>query len=305
MSSDGEGGPDLSCFNFGDDSGDEEAAPAEETAAQMAKRHRQEEQALRTEAKAKVRGIAKGDRAGRAAADAELEAALAQLAARHAAEAGGGGDEAAAAALAQLAVSAPAGPKLSKAEKRRQKQEQEERERAQRIADEKAGAGPSQRDVELEQISAQLAPLGLAVAEVAADGHCLYRSLAHRLQAAGEAADFADCRRAAADYIRAHPSDFLPYLQAEEDGPAARALASGGLEGYCALVEGSSEWGGQLEITAIAHAKKRCIAVYSAGAQKPLLTGEEYEGDGRPRLDLSYHRHYYALGAHYNAVVGS
>ena len=198
-----------------------------------------------------------------------------------------------------------AAPKLSKAEKRRQKQEQEERERAQRIADEKAGAGPSQRDVELEQISAQLAPLGLAVAEVAADGHCLYRSLAHRLQAAGEAADFADCRRAAADYIRAHPSDFLPYLQAEEDGPAARALASGGLEGYCALVEGSSEWGGQLEITAIAHAKKRCIAVYSAGAPKPLLTGEEYEGDGRPRLDLSYHRHYYALGAHYNAVVRS
>ena len=171
--SDGEG-PDLSCFDFGDNSGDDEAAPAEETAAQMAKRHRQEEQALRTEAKAKVRGIAKGDRAGRAAADAELEAALAQLAARHAAEAGGGGDEAAAAALAQLAVSAPAAPKLSKAEKRRQKQEQEERERAQRIADEKAGAGPSQRDVELEQISAQLAPLGLAVAEVAADGHCLY-----------------------------------------------------------------------------------------------------------------------------------
>ena len=42
-----------------------------------------------------------------------------------------------------------------------------------------------------------------------------------------------------------------------------------------------------------------------AGAPKPLLTGEEYEGDGRPRLDLSYHRHYYALGAHYNAVVGN
>ena len=46
----------------------------------------------------------------------------------------------------------------------------------------------------------------------------------------------------------------------------------------------------------------------TAGAPRPLLTlltGEEYEGDGRPRLDLSYHRHYYALGAHYNAVVGS
>ena len=38
-----------------------------------------------------------------------------------------------------------------------------------------------------------------------------------------------------------------------------------------------------------------------AGAPRPLLTGEEYEGDGRPRLDLSYHRHYYALGAHWSS----
>jgi len=66
-------------------------------------------------------------------------------------------------------------------------------------------------------------------------------------------------------------------------------------------VELSSEWGGQLEITAIAHASRRCIAVHSADAPL-LLTGAEYEGNG-PRLQLAYHRHYYGLGEHYNALV--
>ena len=51
----------------------------------------------------------------------------------------------------------------------------------------------------------------------------------------------------------------------------------------------------------LAHARKRTIAVFSAVA--PLLvTGEEYADNG-PRLELCYHKHYYGLGEHYNAVV--
>jgi OTU domain-containing protein 6 len=43
--------------------------------------------------------------------------------------------------------------------------------------------------------------------------------------------------------------------------------------------------------------------VFSATA--PLLvTGEEYADNG-PRLELCYHKHYYGLGEHYNAVVPS
>ena len=69
---------------------------------------------------------------------------------------------------------------------------------------------------------------------------------------------------------------------------------------YCETVEHSSEWGGQLEIAALAHARKRKVTVYSADA--PALTaGEEYD-DESPIL-LAFHRHYFGLGAHYNAVV--
>ena len=47
----------------------------------------------------------------------------------------------------------------------------------------------------------------------------------------------------------------------------------------------------------------RSFAVFSATA--PLLvTGEEYADNG-PRLELCYHKHYYGLGEHYNAVVPS
>eukprot|EP00962_Isochrysis_galbana_P043395 scaffold16504_cov105-Isochrysis_galbana.AAC.5 len=58
---------------------------------------------------------------------------------------------------------------------------------------------------------------------------------------------------------------------------------------------------GQLEITAIAHATRRAVVVFSADAPE-LLTGAEYEANG-PRLKLAYHRHYYGLGEHYNSLV--
>ena len=79
-------GPDLSIFSFGDDeeeegggSGPTASLKAPETTAAVQKRHRQEEQRLRTEAKAKLRDIPKGDRAAKQAAEDELERALEEM----------------------------------------------------------------------------------------------------------------------------------------------------------------------------------------------------------------------------------
>ena len=58
---------------------------------------------------------------------------------------------------------------------------------------------------------------------------------------------------------------------------------------------------GQLEITALANAHKRCFVVYSADAPV-LVTCPEY-AEQAPKVQLAYHRHYYGLGAHYNAVM--
>ena len=221
-------GPDLSCFDFAN-SGDEE-----ESREDVLKKHLQEEEQLRAEAKAKKKAIDKSDKPARRACEAEFAEALEQLAARHAKELGGVEDAAGAEAMAALAVSEA---KQGKSAKRRQKREQEEREREQRMADEKAGAGPSQRELEMAQLEQQLQPLGRQIAEIPADGHCLYRAVAQQLMQHGSEGveeDYSGCRRLAAAYMRSHPGDFLPYV-------AAEGMDMGT---YTQQVEGSSEWGG-------------------------------------------------------------
>ena len=279
---------------------DEAEVPKEDRGAMM-KRHRQEEQALRKELKDKIFAIHKSKQQERKEAEDARDAALEEMAKRHAEELGGGAD-ATADGIAALSMGGGGGgssgggggggSKGGKKKSKGQKRDEKEREREQRMADTRAGAGPSQRDEELKSLAAQLAPLGLRVHEIPADGHCLYRSLTQQLQAQGQgyADEYLECRKELAGYMRAHPGDFAPFLDEGVD------LAS-----HCATVETSAEWGGQLEITAMSHARKRAICVWSAGSP-PLLTGEEYEANG-PRLQLAYHLHYYGLGAHYNAVV--
>ena len=71
--------------------------------------------------------------------------------------------------------------KLAKARKKREKQREREAEKERQIAEETANAGPSMRDVELDQLENILTPLSLAISPVQADGHCMYRSIAAQL----------------------------------------------------------------------------------------------------------------------------
>ena len=107
--------------------------------------------------------------------------------------------------------------------------------------------------------------MGLKIVDVAADGHCLYRSIASALVREGDAAaDFISCRREIAGYIRAHPHEFAPYILAASEREMSNTEEV--LEAYCEKVERSAEWGGQIELTAFSLARERCVAVYSAGA---------------------------------------
>ena len=105
---------------------------------------------------------------------------------------------------------------MTKAMKRRVKKEAEERERDARIAEEKSHAGPSAGEVEAGRLRAALAPLGLKIAQIKADGHCLYRSIAHQLAlkpVPGDAPlDHASLRRACAEVMRADERDYRPFL---------------------------------------------------------------------------------------------
>ena len=68
--------------------------------------------------------------------------------------------------------------KQAKARRKREKAKEKERERELEIERENAEAGPSMRQIEVEQIQGQLTPLGLEIAEIASDGNCLYRAVA-------------------------------------------------------------------------------------------------------------------------------
>ncbi len=131
--------------------------------------------------------------------------------------------------------------------------------------------------------------MGLCIHEVQSDGHCLYRAVAMALY--GMEGEFMAMRAAASSHLRQNKEEFLPFL---ETGDMAD------FEGYCSRVESSTQWGGDLEVRALSEALSHPIEVYRAGSD-PLLFGNN-SCDTTP-LRISFHKSYYALGAHYNSVI--
>lgn len=63
----------------------------------------------------------------------------------------------------------------------------------------------------------------------------------------------------------------------------------------------TSDWGGQLELRALACALETPIHVFSAEADV-ISMGDEFAAMRQP-LQLTYHLHYYTLGEHFNSVA--
>ena len=97
--------------------------------------------------------------------------------------------------------------------------------------------------------------------------------------------------------MRSHAEDFMPFIGEDESGYSAPDF-----EKYCKQVESitQSVWGGQLEINAISAALKLTIDVFSADS--PVVTMGK-EGESKKKLRISYHKHYFSLGEHYNSIV--
>ena len=205
--------------------------------------------------------------------------------------------------MSKLAISGPdeSGSK-TKAMKRREKLEREEAERAARIAEETANQGPSDKMLEEEKLQKLLHPLGLSMKDIKADGNCLFRSIEDQLVATsseeleGQVMTHSQLRKAAADYMLAHPDDFVPFIYDEEDkGDEATQLKS-----YAEMMANTAAWGGQCELVAIAEMLQRQIEVHAVSM--PILTlGEQHQG--KPPLRVCYLRMAFALGEHYNSTT--
>ncbi|KAF4352909.1 hypothetical protein F8388_003300 [Cannabis sativa] len=141
------------------------------------------------------------------------------------------------------------------------------------------------------------------------DGHCLYRAVEDQLAvlSGGRSPhNYQELRELVASYMRKNASDFLPFFLSEnavEDDGSDDSLAEK-FENYCKEVETTAAWGGQLELEALTHYLRKHIMVFS-GSFPDVEMGKEYKSNSGTdtSIRLSYHKHAFGLGEHYNSVV--
>ncbi|KAK7284690.1 hypothetical protein RJT34_19440 [Clitoria ternatea] len=305
---------------------DETSDKKHETLDEILSRHRKETSQLQKKEVEMKKAAARGSKAEQKAKKKQVEDEISQLSSKlkekHAKElaalgySNGNGNENnnldnLVKAIAGVSVtSQPEHTKVSKAKQRRDKRAQQEAEREQRIQAEQSDI-ISDRMIENEKLERKLKPLGLTVWEIKPDGHCLYRAVEDQLAllAGGRSPyTYQELREMVAAYMRKNTSDFLPFFLSENliGNDSDESLAQK-FENYCKEVESTAIWGGQLELGALTHCLKKHIMIFS-GSFPDVEMGKEYKSENASGLSnssimLSYHKHAFGLGEHYNSVV--
>lgn len=151
-------------------------------------------------------------------------------------------------------------------------------------AEEEAADMPDHRAIESEYMKKTFASKGLVEQQIAPDGHCLFSAVADQLAQTGSpvAGGYKAVRAAATEYMLEHRDDFAPFLEE-------------GIESYAAKMRDTAEWGGELELTALARRFGVVMNVVQDGRTERI-------GEGEKELWLAYYRHGYGLGEHYNSL---
>ena len=188
-------------------------------------------------------------------------------------------------------------------------------------AAEEAANQTNYRGNEQGVMDAAFKKLGLREVEVTPDGHCLYSAVAKQLDESGlglrpdpsrivlqptsqsridtvtspQHDGYRAVRAVTADYIVEHKDDFEAFMEEP-------------LDVYTRKVKLTAEWGGQLELQAIARAYGVNInVVQSDGRHEKIECGDmdsfDEEEQRKRVLWLAYYRHTYGLGEHYNALI--
>ncbi|KAI2625069.1 cysteine proteinase [Hypoxylon sp. NC1633] len=192
------------------------------------------------------------------------------------------------------------GPKKRNRQKERLARRAAEQEAAAAAAEQEAANMTNHRKIEKTYLLNEFKANNLVEKEIRPDGHCLFSAVADQLQAggiplaAGPASQppYRIVRKAATDYMLAHADDFAPFLEEP-------------LLTYVPKIRDTAEWGGQLELMALANAYGVEIKVLQDGRTETIEpaadTGSQGKG-GRKRIWLAYYRHGYGLGEHYNSL---
>jgi OTU domain-containing protein 6 len=201
---------------------------------------------------------------------------------------------------------------------RHRKQNRQKARLARRAAEQEASAAraaeeaanlPDLREQERIAMLKELEIHGLSEKEVRPDGHCLYSAIADQLAELGMALEprvapattpngveesgdglpgYSRVRMVAAKFISEHPDDFVPFLEEP-------------LSEYVHKIRDTAEWGGQLEILALARAYEVQINVLQGDGGRVSVGSSESASDGKD-IWLAYYRHSFGLGEHYNSL---
>jgi len=154
-----------------------------------------------------------------------------------------------------------------------------------------------------QRLAMQLAPLKLTIKDIQPDGHCMYRALADQcvqnlpdldpelasqVLSWEKGAGHTEMRSICASFMKKHMDDFAPFVDTDDFGA------------YIDKIDSTAEWGGDVELTALARRLRSHIHVYSAAMSEQTFSPE---GSSSVHLHLSYHKHAFGLGEHYNSVV--
>jgi OTU domain-containing protein 6 len=160
-------------------------------------------------------------------------------------------------------------------------------------ASSEAASMPDARSLELESMASHLSALHLSETPIRPDGHCLYSAIASSLPATKVKnsgpydLDYQNVRYTAAKFISEHADDFAAFLEEP-------------VEVYTRKVRETAEWGGAVELQALARAYGRRINVLQSDGRVERIG--ETEGEGQEEVWLAYYRHSFGLGEHYNAL---
>ncbi|KAG0597174.1 hypothetical protein M758_UG317900 [Ceratodon purpureus] len=292
---------------------------AKVTRSEMLSRHQKEIKELQGKEIALKKAAAKGSKAEQKAKKKSAEDEIAKLdvlmkarQAKELASLGFKGEQKVEAASIDTLVRAIAGvtasgfgeqARPSKGQKFREKRAQQAAEREQRIQEERINL-VDPRVVEDQQLNIKLLPLGLGLKEIKPDGHCLYRAVEDQLTLHPDTCSiisYQQLRELAASYMRSHVEDFLPFIGGDLEREIECQDPQSKYETYCREVEATASWGGQLELGALAQALRKHIVVYSASGPDVEM-GKEYVNENLT-IRISFHRHAFGLGGHYNSVV--
>lgn len=187
--------------------------------------------------------------------------------------------------------------RISKAQKRREKKAAEEKIRQAEILAEQELHKDGPRSTENNAIKNILSKRGLTLQPISSDGNCLYNAVRHQLQITGRfAEDVSTLRSKCADYITANMESLICYMINPDTG---NIYTDSEFEKYCSDLRNSPAWGGHIEIRALAHVLKVPIEVIQAVGPVTVQGDDKFSG---PNLVITYHRHIYSLGEHYNST---